>query len=125
MTKRVLFIGAAAIIAMSVVAGWLGFQHVPSPFVSVTRRDDKVVATLRAGSGFALMRARTLTGEHIAGSGSLDFQDGESVTLGSGHTSYRITCRVSPRPAGLFIQGSWFLHDFLRSAEKTWFVEAH
>jgi hypothetical protein len=124
MTKRVLLICAAAIIVMIVIAGWFGFHYVPLPFASVTRRDHTVVATLRPGRGFAFMRERTRIGEHIAGSGSLDLQDGESVTLGSGHTSYRITCRVSPRPAGLFIQGSWSLHDFLRSAEKTWFMEA-
>ncbi len=125
MTKRALIGSAASIAIIVVIASWLGLHYVPSPFASVKLRGDTVVAQIRPGTSFGLMRERTRIGEHIAESESVDFHDGESVMLYSAHTGYHITCRVSPRPAGLFIQGSWFLHDLLRSAEKTWFVAAH
>src|SRR5215212_3959022 len=99
MTKRVLVICAPVIAGAAIIGGWLALHYVPSPFSGVTRRGDTVVAQLRPGTGFGLLRERTRIGEHIAGSESIHFQDGESVTLGSGHTGYRITCRVSPRPA--------------------------
>ena len=124
MTKRALVICAAAVAAMIFVAGWLVLHYVPSPFASVTRRDDTVVAKLRPDASFGLVRGSTHVGEHISGSQSFELRDGESVILSSGHTSYSITCRMSLRPARLYVEGRWFLHDFLRSAVKTWFVEA-
>src|SRR2546423_9018468 len=125
MTKRVLEVCIAVIASAAVMGSLLALHYVPSPCSSVTRRGDSVVARLRPGTGFGLFRERTRIGEHIAGSESIDFHDGESVMLSSGHTGYRITCRVSPRPAGLFIQGSLSLHHFLPSAEENWVIQTH
>jgi hypothetical protein len=125
MTKRALVISALTAIAVVVLGGWFALHHVPSPFAGVTLRGDTVVAQIRPGTSFGFVRQSTRVGEHISDSASIELRDGESVMLGSPHTGYTITCRVSPRPAGLYIQGSWFLHDFLRSSLKTWFVEAH
>ncbi len=51
-------------------------------------------------------------------------RDGESVRLISPHTAYQITCRISPPTAGVYVEGSWYLHDFPRSAVKKWFIPA-
>ena len=125
MTKRALAIGAAVLVGIAIITSWLGLHYVPSPFESVTVRGDSVVAKLRSDVSFGLVRGSTHVGEHISGSESFELRDGESIILNSGHTSYSITCRMSLRPAGFYVEGRWFLHDFLRSAVKTWFVEAH
>src|SRR2546430_16372101 len=83
---RVLVFCVAVIASAAIMGSWLALHYVPSPFSSVTRRGDTVVAQLRPGTGFGLFRERTRIGEHIAGSESIDFQDGESVMLSSGHT---------------------------------------
>ena len=125
MTKRALVVCAAAFAGVVVLPIWLALHYVPSPFTSVTLRGDTVVAETRPGRGFGLIRESTRVGEHISGSESIELRDGESIMLNSPRTGYRITCRMSPTPAGLFIQGSWYYHNFPRSAVKAWFVEAH
>jgi len=124
MTKRALVVCAAAIATVAIVGSWCALHYVPSPFASVTLRGGAVVAKLRPDVSFGLVPGRTLVGRHISGSESIEFRDGESVILGSPRTGYRITCRTSPRPAGLYVEGHWFFHDFPRSAVKIWFVEA-
>ena len=124
MTKPVLVLCAVGIATIAVAVGWLALHYVPSPFASVRLRGDTVVAELRPGVSFLLVRSTTLVAEHIAGSESLELHDGEWVRLGSARTGYHITCRTSQAPAGLQIQGSWHYHDFPRSFIKTWFVEA-
>lgn len=124
MTKRALVVCAAAIATIVVAASWVALHYVPSPFASVTLQDGTVFAKLRSNVSFGLVPGKTLVGQHISGSESIEFRDGESVILGSPRTRYRITCRTSPRPAGLYVEGRWFFHDFPRSAVKIWFVEA-
>ena len=124
MTKRALAVCGAAIAAAVIVGCWFALHYVPSPFSSVTLRGDTVIAEVRPGRGFGLVRQRTRVGEHISGSESVELRDGESLMLGSPRTGYVVTCRIAPAPAGLYIQGSWHYHDFPRSFVKTWFVEA-
>ena len=124
MTKRVVLVGAAAIASIVIIGSWFALHDVPSPFVSVALRGDTVVARVRPDTSFGLVPGKTLVGRHIAASESIEFRDGESVSLSSPRTAYRITCRMSPRPAGLYIEGHWFVHNYVRSAEKIWFVEA-
>ena len=127
MTKRALVICAiaTAIAIVVVVAPWLALHYVPSPFAQVTLRGDSVVATLRPDVSFGVLRSDTPVGAHVSGSESLEFRNGQSARLTSPRTSYRITCRTSPRPAGLYVEGSWFVHDYVESAVRIWFVEAH
>ncbi|HVF70017.1 MAG TPA: hypothetical protein VM940_00230 [Chthoniobacterales bacterium] len=122
MTKRVPVISALTSIAVVILASWFALHDVPSPFVRVTLPGDTVVAQIRPGTSFGFVRQNTRVGEHISDSASIELRDGESVMLGSPHTGYTIACGIS---AGLYIQGSWSLPDFLRSSLKTWFVEAH
>ena len=124
MTKRALVVCAAVAIGAAIVGSLFALHYVPSPFSRVAFRGDTVVAEVRPGSGFGLVRERTRVGEHISGSQSIELRDGESIMLGSPRTGYVVTCRIAPAPAGLYIQGSWHYHDFPRSFVKTWFVEA-
>ena len=123
MTKRALVVWATAVVGIVILGTWFALHYVPSPFASVTLRGDTVVAKLRSDS-FGLVRGGTHAGEHISGSESIELRDGESVILQSPRTGYRVTCRTSLRPAGLYVEGRWFVHDYLRSAEKIWFIQA-
>lgn len=124
MTKRTLVVCAAALASIVIIGSWLALHYVPSPFASVTLRGDTVVAKLRSDVSFGLVRGSTHVGEHISGSESIELRDGESIILGSPRTGYSITCRTSLRPAGLYVEGHWSVHDYVRSADKIWFVEA-
>jgi len=124
MTKSVLVVCAAAVVGIAIISGWLAHHYVSSPFASVTLRGDTVVAKLRSDVSFGLVRGSTHVGEHISGSESIELRDGESIILGSPRTGYLVTCRTSLRPAGLYIEGRWFVHDYLESAVKIWFIEA-
>jgi len=128
MTKRAVLICAvacASIAISAITASWFFLHSVPSPFESVTLRGNTVIAKLRPDVSFGLVRGSTHVGEHISGSESIELQDGESIILGSPRTGYQITCRTSLRPAGLYVAGHWFVHDYIRSTEKIWFLEAH
>jgi len=125
MTKRALVVWAIAIASVVIIGSWLARHYVPSPFASITLRGDTVVAKLRRDVSFGLVRGTTHVGEHISGSALIELRDGESVMLSSPRTGYRITCRTSLRTTGLYVEGHWFVHDFLRSAVKTSFVDAH
>jgi hypothetical protein len=124
MTKRTLVICAAAVVGIAIICGWLALRYVPSPFASVTLRGDTVVAKLRSDVSFGLVRGSTHVGEHISGSESIELRDGESIILGSPRTGYLVTCRTSLSPRGLYVEGRWFVHDYVRSATKIWFMEA-
>ncbi len=123
MTKRALAI--LVLIALLATAGIVfAINYVPSPFTAVTLRDDVVVATVHPDMRFLVLRAGSHTLESASGSEPLEMRDGESVRLQSPHRGYKVVCRTSPSPAGLFVEGRWYLHDFPKSAVKRWFVEA-
>ncbi len=123
MTKRCVVVFAVVVLC-SVVGVTFARHYVPSPFASVAIHGDGVVATIRPGVRFALYRPDAHVLKHISGSEPLQLRNGESVSLNSPHTSYEVTCRTSPPPAGLDVVGQWYLHDFPKSFVKRCFVEA-
>jgi hypothetical protein len=112
----------ALVVAVGIV---FAVNYVPSPFTAITLRGDAVVATVRPDMRFLVFRAGSHTLESAPGSEPLEMRDGESVKLQSPHTGYKVICRTSPSPAGLYVEGEWHLHDFPKSFVKKWFMTAH
>lgn len=123
MTKRALVVLALIVLLAAAGVVWV-LHYVPSPFTKVTLRGDRVVATVRPDMRFLVLRAGSHTLESASGSEPLEMRDGESVRLQSPHRGYELTCRTSPSPAGVFVEGRWYLHDFPKSAIKRWFIAA-
>src|SRR5205814_2427921 len=74
-----------------------------SPFATVVHHGDIVIATLpsigiRYVAGNASKPRITSYGE------SFQLRDGATVFLYEKHSSYRITCHISPPPTGLKVQ---------------------
>jgi len=127
MTKRVFIVLALTALIVLLTAAGFAFavlNYVPSPFSSVTLRADTVAATIRPDTDFLVFRADSHGLQRGSHSEPLEIHDGESVRLQSPHTGYTVVCRMSPGPAGLYIEGEWHLHDFPKSFVKKWFVKA-
>jgi hypothetical protein len=123
---RVLIVLVSIVVVLGVAMGLLNRarHRVPLPFKTVVSRGDTVVATVQPGLYFSVRRANNPETKSISGSDPLELQNGSSVELNSGHSSYRVTCRTSPPPAGLYIEGQWYLHDLLSSYVEKSFIKA-
>jgi hypothetical protein len=95
-----------------------------SPFATVVRRGDTIVATLPTlGMRYVVAEAQrpriTSYGEPF------QFRDGTSVLLYEKHSSYRITCHISPPPAGLRVESTFNAQSFGgTTTKKNYFIDA-
>ena len=95
-----------------------------SPFATVVRQGDTIVATLpsigiRYVVGDAPKPRVTSYGE------SFQLRDGASVFLYEKHSSYRVTCHISPPPAGLKVESAFNAESFDgTTTKKNYFIEA-
>src|SRR4051812_34201165 len=95
-----------------------------SPFAAVVRRGDTIVATMpsigiRYVVGDAPKPRVTSYGE------SFQLRDGASLFLYEKHSSYRVTCHISPPPAGLKVESTLDAQSFGgTTTKKNYFIDA-
>jgi|ERR1051326_4615602 hypothetical protein len=115
MTKRDIVVIVSGIVLLPVVffAPILVEVVLPpsSPFAKLVLHGGAVVATTRPHTAFALFPHDSHMVKLLSGSESFELPNGASCVLSSAHIRYRITCRTSPSPAGLYIAASRNVHD--------------
>jgi hypothetical protein len=99
-------------------------QSPPFPFATVTLRDSSIVATLSSNRRWLVKRDSaeprlTSFGE------SFELREGTSLSLVERHSSYRVTCHISPPPAGLQVESTFDAHSFGgTTTKKSSFIKA-
>jgi hypothetical protein len=120
MTRTLLVLSLFAVSAVQLRAGDSG----TAPFATVVRQGETIVATLpsigtRYVVGDTPEQRVTSYGE------SFRLRDGASVSLYEKHSSFRITCQISPPPGGLKVQSTFNAQSFGgTTTTKTYFIKA-
>lgn len=95
-----------------------------APFATVVRYGDTVVATLPS-VGIRYVVGDDPTPRVTSYGESFRLRDGASVFLHEKHSSYRITCHISPPPAGLKVESMFNTQSFGGTiTKKNYFIDA-
>ena len=95
-----------------------------SPFATVVRRGDTIVAMLPS------IGTRYLVGDAsnprvTSYCESFQLRHGESLFLREKHSSYRVTCHISPPPAGFKVESTLNAQSFGgTTTKKNYFIDA-
>ena len=112
----------APILVRHVILSHVIVPDVPPLPARIALEGDAIVMTLSPGEHFMFFRSDNAAGQ-ISGPEPLTLPNGASVHLTSAHSSYQLTCRTSPSPAGLYVEARANVHD-IKGPLKKYFVTA-
>ena len=120
MTQRFAFYGAVSVALASAIVA----QPSTFLFASVVLQDPTVVATLPSDRRW-LVKIDSAE-ERLSSAGeSFPLRQGTSLSLIEHHSSYQITCHISPPAAGLQVENTFDAHSFGgTTTKKSYFIKA-